>query len=343
MLYTDDSVGVCVRRATNEDEELEMNRNPLHWAARASLMILAAGAAVSLVGATGVSGEAAASDEAPADAFAHLPAKITLDGTARDFRAGHQTNPHPDFQSQPRNSSGNGAFGHYAGIVASRLGADGKPVYASGGYRVLSNAHDAAGREMLPMAGEVASRSGDVAAEMDNEGSAVTSAESLSQWFRDVPGVNASKAVSIELVREPGSDQYVFDDQLDERYRALGGFFPLNGELYGNYENGKNYHFTYEIATSFQYREGSGQVFRFTGDDDVWVYVDGHLVIDLGGVHGALDQTIDLDRLEWLNDGEVYSLNFFFAERHTTKSNFRIETTLQLKSLDMPLMAPLWD
>ena len=77
---------------------------------------------------------------------ARMP-KAWLDGTARDFRAGHQTNPHPDFQRQPRNSSGNGAFGHYAGIVASRLGADGKPVYASGGYRVLSTAHAAAAAE----------------------------------------------------------------------------------------------------------------------------------------------------------------------------------------------------
>jgi len=317
-----------------------MNRNPLHWAARASLMVLAAGAAVTLVGAAGA-GSAAA--EAPADAFEHLPKTLVLDGIARDFRAGHQPNPHPDFQRKPRNAAGQGAFGHYAGIVATRLGPDGKPVYASGGHLVHANATDAAGRAMAPMAGDMAAREGDKPAHLDAEGSAVTSAETFRQWFRDVPGVNASKAVSIELVREEGTDRYVFDDRADETYSSRGGFFPLNDELYGNYQNGTYYHFTYEIATAFRYQKNAGQVFRFIGDDDVWVFIDGHLVIDLGGVHGALDQTVDLDRLEWLSDGEEYTLHFFFAERHTTKSNFRIETTLQLRTLEMPPVGPLFD
>ncbi|MGZ3474929.1 MAG: fibro-slime domain-containing protein, partial [Polyangiales bacterium] len=71
--------------------------------------------------------------------------------------------------------------------------------------------------------------------------------------------------------------------------------------------------------------------FEFTGDDDLWVYINRKLAIDLGGVHGAENGKIDLDARAGelgITKGKVYQLDFFFAERHTTESNFRIDTTL---------------
>ncbi|MEL7473996.1 MAG: fibro-slime domain-containing protein [Planctomycetota bacterium] len=279
----------------------------------------------------------------PGDPFEHMKDEVALTGVVRDFRAGSQDSPHPDFQRQPKNANGGGSFGHYMEMVQDQLDEDGKPVFRDGGRRVTSQWKDAQGRNVMPPREYIDGRDGDKAGSMESVGSAVTSADSMSQWFRDVPGVNASRPLDITLRRVEGTNKYVFDDKQDPTYSNRGGFFPVNNDLYGNFTTDKNFHFTFELGTKFTYEANSGQVFRFIGDDDVWVYIDGKLVIDLGGVHGATEQTVELDRLNWLQDGGTYTLHFFFAERHTTQSNFRIETTLDLKSIDLPPTAALFD
>ena len=109
-------------------------------------------------------------------------------------------------------------------------------------------------------------------------------------------------------------------------------FFPIDGLLLGNEGNAHNYHFTYAIAATFGYVKGAGQTFSFTGDDDVWVFFDNKLGIDLGGVHAALGQTVNLDTLfGGTRESGNYAFDFFFAERHLTQSNLRIETSLVLR------------
>ncbi len=272
------------------------------------------------------------------------PETLVLTGIVRDFKARELPGGHTDFQWQPRNKDNKGAFGHYMNIVADRLDTDGKPVFRSRGHRVMSQWRDGAGRNIMSPREYLDSRPGDVSGSMESQGNAVNSAQSFSQWFREQPGVNISKTLQITLRRDPDSGHYVFDDRLDPQFSGLGGFFPINGDLYGNYgSTGKNYHFTFELGTQFVYRRNAGQVFTFRGDDDVWVFVDGWLVIDLGGVHGAIEQTIDLDRLGWLVDGNTYQLRFFFAERHTTEANFRIATSLELRDIAIPVSAALYD
>ncbi|MCR4337107.1 MAG: fibro-slime domain-containing protein, partial [Candidatus Omnitrophica bacterium] len=57
--------------------------------------------------------------------------------------------------------------------------------------------------------------------------------------------------------------------------------------------------------------------------------IDDDLVIDLGGVHSAETASVDLDTLG-LTPGNDYGFDLFFAERHTSASNFRIDTSLLL-------------
>jgi len=150
----------------------------------------------------------------------------------------------------------------------------------------------------------------------------VSGRDSFDQWYRDVDAVNLRFDLTIPLT-EQQTGVFVFEDN---------SFFPLDGMGFPS-SDPHNYHFTTEVRGTFEYR--GGERFTFTGDDDVFVFVNGRLALDLGGVHGAESSTIDFDQRAselQLSTGNVYPLVVFHAERHTSESNFRIETSIDCLS-----------
>jgi fibro-slime domain-containing protein len=86
-----------------------------------------------------------------------------------------------------------------------------------------------------------------------------------------------------------------------------------------------NFHFCMELHAQFEYR--LGQVFKFSGDDDVWVYINNKLAIDLGGTHRAATDSVNLDKLS-LTEGSKYDFDMFYCERQTTGSNLLLQTSI---------------
>eukprot|EP00933_Yihiella_yeosuensis_P078091 TRINITY_DN891_c0_g1_i6.p1 TRINITY_DN891_c0_g1~~TRINITY_DN891_c0_g1_i6.p1 ORF type:complete len:530 (-),score=138.25 TRINITY_DN891_c0_g1_i6:382-1971(-) len=140
------------------------------------------------------------------------------------------------------------------------------------------------------------------------------------QWYRDTPGVN--KKVNFKMVMNK-TDKGTYVHESDN-------FFPVDGKGWGDSAialDGQlhNFYFTLEMQTTFRYR--GGEVFTFKGDDDVWVFVNRKLVIDIGGVHDPIEKSVDIDSLN-LTKGAATELRFFFAERRCCGSKFRIETSI---------------
>jgi fibro-slime domain-containing protein len=221
-----------------------------------------------------------------------------LTGRLRDFTS----LSNPDFEPQLGAKAGSAVNVDDKGIVKRNVSSDMKPVYNG-------------------PAGGTATTYGPA---------------SFASWFVDTPGVNMAIPYTLDFVGPDANGIYTFDRT------GSPGFLPLDDGpncpampqtpcLMGNTVLGPNvyphnYSMTFELHTNFVYRPG--MEFKFSGDDDVWVFIGNVLVIDLGGIHHSEEGSVALDTLG-LTAGQQYRLDFFWAERHLVESHFRIDTSLE--------------
>jgi fibro-slime domain-containing protein/RHS repeat-associated protein len=148
-------------------------------------------------------------------------------------------------------------------------------------------------------------------------GYGATNASTFYQWYHDISNINQRVDIPITLTETaPGSGIWQYNNSR---------FFPIDNNGFSNQGYGHNYAFTLESHANFTYK--GGEVFNFNGDDDVWVFINNKLAIDLGGVHSPQSASVNLDTLG-LTRGQTYNLDLFFAERHTDGSSLQIQTSL---------------
>lgn len=305
-----------------------------------------------------------------------LPTSLDMRVTYRDFKSANALTAggHPDFQyntySQVRGITGDACTAANA-ATCGRLDTEGKPPLIRTGQQTNATG--------------------------TSTGTGILSADTFGLWYRstnptNVVGYNGAIQISpfvktLTLTQQGGatSEVYAYSSGnfyplgQNEGYGRIGAEVPLcNNNNQGantgvrnqvNNCNGcdgtcqdRNFGFSSELRYFFQYK--GGERLTFTGDDDVWVYVNGKLAVDLGGLHSELSGQVVLgddgngtaaadsdcsahgvafaalpdpagcysaaeasnaaDTRFGLTKGGVYEIVLFHAERHSNASNFRL-------------------
>jgi fibro-slime domain-containing protein len=195
------------------------------------------------------------------------PDKLVLPIVYHDFKAWNDTGGHVDFGHFQGNGKG------FAGIVKPTLGSKGVPEHVAGCWPTPGAAYPA-----------ILTANGCAPGGIPAPGGPAWDAtvDWFGMWYVD----NAlSKTVVETLTLMPiMGGAFRFNDD---------AFFPLDGKGWAIGAAGPNFGFTSVTRTWFEYNGTS--TLTFVGDDDVWVFINKKLAVDLGGTHQQSSGSITLD------------------------------------------------
>jgi hypothetical protein len=211
-------------------------------------------------------------------------------------------NGHADFGKAP-----DAGGGRYAKIASDALDADRRPAFQSTGYKVLREATDSAGNGLAPSNSNIDSEPGDVPAQLDAEpGGAVTSAQTFGQWFEPTPGVNRWSKSTVDFHMDD-SGAYVLEGSLDD----LGS---------------QTTDYTTELEWGFVHEAERDNFLEIETDAEAWVYIDGRLVIDGGGLSEEI--TFDIVNSEVI-PGVPYSAEVTVVGAAIQNSSYHYPVTMR--------------
>jgi fibro-slime domain-containing protein len=250
-----------------------------------------------------------------------LPPELSIPVIYRDFRSYDSSSSDPF--SPDFNNPGDGNSSIAFDIAAQDLDAEGKPTLSG------DNLYGVPAGNTAPPHSE----------------------DSFAQWYRTSPMLDSTgnrEIVGELLLTDPmGVNVYAFSSSsffpLDDPELAPFAWpsEPTYGEVLHVPNVGgaaRNFGFTTEVHYFFVYQ--GDEVLSFSGDDDLWVFVDGFLCLDVGGLHPSKDGVMSFDSDPMTQDpsatqrdivaackarltpGDVYEVAIFHAERHTNASNF---------------------
>jgi fibro-slime domain-containing protein len=238
-----------------------------------------------------------------------FPATLSLWGNMRDFRGRLDVGGNPDF--------GLLAVQQFqTWVVGSRLDREGKPVVSR------------------PPATGASSQRG------------IASEASFATWFRDTPGRNLSRPRVLTIHRVPSyghtaqNPRWVYGVGggslgMDSTRCYMDTFDFVSGSNYG-----VNLSWAVEFGCSFVYRQDKAQWLHVSAACDVWVYLDGRLLIDLGGRSQPTFRAVDLNSVAaslGLVDQRPYELKIFVANRRAgVLPNFQLWMNFPFSESLMP-------
>lgn len=157
-----------------------------------------------------------------------------------------------------------------------------------------------------------------------------------------IEGISNGTIYSTQQTQNSSRNELTFT-ALDRKGYESDAYYGEACNTNGTWDGGSminNFCFTIRAKGAFVFWKESDLFFEFSGDDDVYFYINDQLVCDIGGIHGRrvdyvyLNELVEAGEID-LEDGQICTFDMFYAERHTTGINLKLSTNIELMDYDL--------